>query len=136
MPPARRSARSTSRRSAAFKEPAALKQLNKSLDSAQKALTELRKHAGRDAAKGTKSLHGDLRKFLSNAKRDSGKFSTALKRDFDQAQKAVASSAKSARSQTRRSSGRKSTSSARRSSASSRTSSARSGARRSTRKSS
>jgi hypothetical protein len=143
MPPARRSARSTSRRSAAYKEPAALKQLNKSLASAQKALTELRKHAGREATKGTQSLHGDLRKFVSNAKRDTGKFTTAMKRDFEQAQKAVASSAQSARSQTGRGSGRKSSTSSRRSSgssrkssASSRTSSARGGARRSTRKSS
>jgi len=136
MPPAKRSARSSSSRSAAFKQPAALKQLNKSLDSAQKALTQLRKHAGRDAAKGTKSLHGDLSKFVSNAKRDSGKLSTALKRDFDQTQKALAKSAQSARAQTRRSSARRSTASSRKSSASSRTSSARSGARRSTRKSS
>lgn len=136
MPPARRSARSSSRGSAAFKEPAALKQLTKSLDGAQKALTQLRKHAGRNSAKTTQALHGDLRKFLADAKRDTGKFTTALKKDFDQAQKALASSAKSSRSQSGRSSSRRSSSSSRRSSASSRTSSARSGAKRSTRKSS
>ena len=39
MPQARKSARSTSRTSATYKEPAALKRLNSSLDSAQKALT-------------------------------------------------------------------------------------------------
>jgi hypothetical protein len=128
MPPARRSARSTSRRSAAFKEPAALKQLNKSLDAAQKALNDLRKQAGRDAAKSTQSLHGDLRKFVSNARRDTGKLTTALRRDFEQAQKALAS-AQSSRSQTRRPA-------AKRSSAAPGRSTARSGARRSTRKSS
>jgi hypothetical protein len=139
MPPARRSARSSSRRSA-FKEPAALKQLNKSLASAQKALTDLRKQAGRDAAKSTQSLHGDLRKFLANARRDSGKFTAALRRDFEQAQKALA---QSSRSQTRRSTARKSTATARKSTAtarkstaSARRSTAGSGARRTTRKTS
>jgi hypothetical protein len=135
MPPARRSARSSSRRSAAFKQPPALKQLNKSLEAAQKALTQLRKQAGRDAAKTTKSLHGDLSKFVANAKRDTGKFSTAIRRDFDQAQKAAASAQRSARSQTRRGTARKSTSTARKSTSTARKSSARTGARRSTRSS-
>jgi hypothetical protein len=135
MPPAKRSARASSRRSAAFKEPAALKQLNQSLASAQKALTDLRRQAGRGAGKGTQSLHGDLRKFLSSAKRDSGKFTTALKRDFEQAQKAL-TSAQSSRSQTRRTSARKPSTSARKPSTSARRSTARGSTKRSTRKAS
>jgi hypothetical protein len=87
MPPARKSTTSSSRRSAKFKEPAALKRLNSSLDAAQKALSDLRANAGRDAAKGTRNLHKGLGKFVSDARRDSGKFATALKRDFETAQK-------------------------------------------------
>jgi hypothetical protein len=121
MPPARKSTRSTSRRSsassrrsAAFKEPAAVKQLNRSLDAAQKAITQLSKQAGRDAGATTRSLHGDLRKFLTNARRDTGKLTTALKRDFEQAQKTLAS-AQSPRSGRRTTSSRRSTASGRRS---------------------
>src|SRR6202035_4296642 len=84
MPPARKSTRSSLRKSAAFKEPAALKKLNQSLEAAQKALTELRQHAG---GKSSKSLHTGVGKFVSSAKRDSGKMTTALKRDFAEAQK-------------------------------------------------
>src|SRR5581483_11938392 len=91
MPQARKSAaRSSARKSAAFKEPAAIARLNRSLEAAQKAVTELTKHTGRNAGKTTKSLHKDVRQFVANAKRDTGKFSVALKRDFDQAQKTVA----------------------------------------------
>jgi hypothetical protein len=89
MPQARKSARSTSRASASYKEPAALKRLNTSLDSAQKALKELQAQAGRNAAISTRALHKGLGKFLSDARRDAGKFTTALKRDFDSAQKAA-----------------------------------------------
>ena len=96
MPQARKSARSSARKPAAFKQPAALNRLNQSLAAAQKAITELSKHTGRNAGKTTKSLHADVKKFVANAKRDSGKFSTALKRDFDQAQKTVASASSSA----------------------------------------
>ena len=78
MPQARKSARSSSRRSKAFKEPAALKRLNRSLDAAQKALTELRTHASDDAAKNTRTLHTGLGKFVANARRDTGKLTTAL----------------------------------------------------------
>jgi hypothetical protein len=91
MPQARKSARSSSRRSTTFKEPAALKRLNSSLDAAQKALTELRGQAGRAAGQNTRSLHKGLSKFLSDARRDTGKFTSALKRDFESAQKAVTS---------------------------------------------
>ena len=107
MPQARKSARSSSRRSAAFKEPAALKQLNRSLETAQKALVDLSKNAGRDAGKTTKSLHAGLRQFVASAKRDTGKLNTALKRDFEQAQKTVASASSSAR--TRKTSARRTT---------------------------
>jgi hypothetical protein len=89
MPQARKSARSSSRSSSTFKEPAALKRLNRSLDSAQKALQELRTHAGRNAPQQTRALHKGVGKFISDARRDTGRFMTALKRDFDQAQKAA-----------------------------------------------
>ena len=47
MPQARKTARSSSRASSSFKEPAALKRLNQSLESAQKALqTSIEKHPG------------------------------------------------------------------------------------------
>ena len=88
MPQARKSTRSSSRSSAAFKEPAALKKLNQSLEAAQKALTELRQHAG---GKSSKTLHRDVGKFVASAKRDTGKLTTALKRDFAEAQKKLAS---------------------------------------------
>lgn len=105
MPPARKSARSSSRRSTTFKEPAALKRLNRSIDAAQNALGELRSHAGRDAAEKTRNLHKGLGQFLSDARRDSGKFTTALKRDFEKAQKAAAG-APARRSRTGKTSGR------------------------------
>src|SRR5437588_4349539 len=130
MPPARKSSRSSSRRSASFIEPAAVKQLSRSLEAARKAIGELRKHAGRDAGTTTRSLHQDVRKFISDASRDSRKLTTALKRDFEQAQKTaqrtVAQSSGSGRRATsgrRTSSGRSSSSSSRRSSGSGRRSS-------------
>jgi hypothetical protein len=127
MPPARKSTRSSSRRSSAFKEPAAVKQLTRSLETAQKALTELGKQGSRDAGAATRSLQQDLRKFLRDAKRDTGKLTTALRRDFDQAQKTLR--AQSSQSGRRATSGR-------RSAASGRSSGGRSGASRGTRKSS
>src|SRR2546429_8613183 len=92
MPQARKSTRSSSRTSTSFKEPAALKRLNRSLESAQKALQELRTHAGRNAAGQTRALHKGVGKFLSDARRDTGKFTTQLRRDFEQAQKAAKAS--------------------------------------------
>jgi hypothetical protein len=125
MPPARKSSRSSSRRSSTFKEPAAVKRLSRSLEAAQKAVGELRSHAGRDAGAATRSLHQDLRKFISDATRDSRKLTTQLKRDFDRAQKTAQrtlaqSSQSGGRSQSgrRSTSGRSSTSSGRRSSGS------------------
>lgn len=102
MPAARKSTRSSSRSSAAFKEPAALKRLNQSLESAQKALVELRKHAGAGAGTSTKSLHGGLQKAVAGAKTDTRKLTTELKRDFAQAQRTVASAATTARKSTAR----------------------------------
>jgi len=87
MPQARKSTRSTSRGTSSFKEPAALKRLNKSLGDAQKAITELRTHAGRTAASSTQGLYKGLGKFVKDAQRDTGKFASALKSDFDKAQK-------------------------------------------------
>lgn len=90
--PAARKSTAASRRSSQFKEPAALKQLNRSLDSAVKALTELRKHTGRDVSKGARDVYKDLRTFVSSAQRDTRKLGKALARDFDQAQKGLAKS--------------------------------------------
>jgi hypothetical protein len=93
MPPARKS----SRRSSTFKEPAALKKLNQSLTSAQKALGDLKKHAsGSDAAAGTRTLYKGLGKFVTDARRDSTKFGSALRKDFEQAAKAAQKAAKTA----------------------------------------
>jgi len=100
MPQARKSAPSSSRRGTTFKEPAALKRLNQALDSAQKALTELGTHAGRNAAETTRALHKALGKFLADARRDTGKFTTAMKRDFEQAQKLAARTQRSGTSGT------------------------------------
>jgi DNA-binding protein HU-beta len=104
MPQAKKSTASARGRSAgsarsraAFKEPAALKRLNKALDDAQKALAELGKHGGRDVSAASRALNTDVRKFLTSARRDSGKLGTALKRDFEQAQKQLAQAAKSTR---------------------------------------
>ena len=108
MPPARKTTRSSSRRSTTFKEPAALKRLNSSIDAAQSALGDLRSHAGRNAADRTRNLHKGVGQFLSDARRDTGKFATALKRDFEKAQKAAAS-APAQRSRTSTTSGRGST---------------------------
>lgn len=86
MAQARRST-STSRSRTSFKQPPALKRLTTSLDTAQKALTELSKGGGRDVGKGAKDIYADLRKFVSDARRDSNKLGKALQRDFEQAQK-------------------------------------------------
>ena len=105
MPQARKSTRSSARKSTAFKEPAAVKKLNQSLEAAQRALTELRQHAG---GKSSKSLHTGVGKFVASAKRDSGKLTTALKRDFADAQKKAAGATSSA-SRTAKSTARRAT---------------------------
>ena len=70
------------------------------VDTAQKALAELRTHAGRNATAGTRNLHKGLGKFVSDARRDTGKFTTALKRDLEQARKAASPTKRSTRSGT------------------------------------
>jgi hypothetical protein len=89
MPPAKTST-SRSSHPGTFKEPAALKWLSSSLDTAQQALVELREDTGRDVSQGARDLHKDLRAFISSARRDAGKLAKALQRDFDQAQKQLA----------------------------------------------
>lgn len=88
MPEAKRSTTSRSR-PRSFKEPAALKRFNKSIDTAERALAELKEHAGRDVSQAVRDLYKDLRTFVSSARRDSGKFAKALQRDFEQAEKRV-----------------------------------------------
>jgi hypothetical protein len=89
MPPAKNST-SRSSHPTTFKEPAALKWLSSSLDTAQQALVELREHTGRDVSQGARELHKDLRAFISSARRDTGKLAKALQRDFEHAQKQLA----------------------------------------------
>ena len=83
----RNGATSTARRATAaspkFSEPAALKRFTRSLETADAALMELRKSAGRDVGHGARELYKDLQRFMSNARRDSRKLSTALRRDFE-----------------------------------------------------
>jgi exonuclease VII small subunit len=108
MPQARRS---TSKGSPSrFKQPAALKRLTTSLDTAQKAIADLRKQGGRDVGRGATDLYGDLRTFVSNARRDSNKLAKALQREFDQAQKQLAKAAKGQRATTGRSTSSRATS--------------------------
>ena len=90
-----------SRSRAEFKEPAALKRLNKSLDAAHEALTELRKNTGRDVSQGARDLHSNVRTFVSSARRDTGKLTKALQRDFDQAQKQATKATSAPRSRTK-----------------------------------
>jgi hypothetical protein len=90
MPPAKKATPSSPRTRAAFKEPAALKRLNRSLDAAQETLAELGKDTGRDVGQGARDLYKDLRSFITSARRNSGKLAKALQRDFEQAQKRLA----------------------------------------------
>jgi hypothetical protein len=89
MPQAKKSQPSRPR-SRTFREPDALKRLSKSLDAAHEALAELRKDTGRDVGKGARDVYKDLRTFVANARRDTGKLAKALARDFEHAQKRVA----------------------------------------------
>jgi len=92
MPPAKQPTRSgAARTSAAFKEPAALKRLTTSLDAAQDALAELRKDTGRDVGQGRPRPAERPAHVVSSARRDTGKLAKALQRDFEHAQKRVAS---------------------------------------------
>ena len=101
MPPAKRSTSTRARsRTTAFKPPAALANFNKSIDSAEKALTQLSKHAGRGVSQGARDRYKDLKKAVTAARRDSGRFATAIQKDLEQAQKALTPSrtARSSRS--------------------------------------
>ena len=88
MPPAKNPSRSA--HPSTFREPAALKWLSSSLDAAEQALVQLREDAGRDVSQGARDLDKDLRAFISNARRDTGKLAKALARDFEHAQKQLA----------------------------------------------
>src|SRR5215208_5343028 len=103
MPPAKRSTSSrrktTARRSTSTgkssrsSQPAALKRLNKSLDSAQNALTALRKDVSKDVGSGARDLYTDLEKFVKDARRSSGKLGTALQKDIERLQKQLKTTA-------------------------------------------
>jgi hypothetical protein len=95
MPPTKKPAASRSPARTAFKEPAALKRLGRSLDAAQEALAELRKDTGRDVSQGARDLYKDLRTFVSSARRDSGKLAKALAHDFERAEKELAAAPRS-----------------------------------------
>jgi hypothetical protein len=100
----RASSSPTARSRVAFKEPAALKRLSKSLESATTALSELQKQSGRDLSKSSRELYKDLRTVVGSARRHSGRLTSALQRDFEQAQKRVkqGASKRSSRSTTAR----------------------------------
>jgi hypothetical protein len=114
MPPAKRSTssrrktsarRSTStRKSSGPSQPAALKRFNKSLDSAQNALTALRKDVSKDVSSGARDLYTDLEKFLKDARRNSGKLGTALQKDVDRLQKQLKATAAGKKTSARRTS--------------------------------
>ena len=87
MPPAKKPTTSSPRTGGAFKEPPALRRLNRSLDGAEEALAKLRKDTGRGVGQGARDLYEDLQTFVTSARRDSGKLAKALQRDFEQAQK-------------------------------------------------
>jgi hypothetical protein len=69
----------------AYKEPAALKRLNKSLDNAQEALAALRKDVSKDVGSGAKDLYTDVERFVKTARRDGSKLGRALERDMRKA---------------------------------------------------
>ena len=86
----------TARKRKTAAEPPALKRLNKSLDDAQKALVALRKDVGKDVSRGARDLYSDLGKFIKEARRHSGKLSTALGKDLEALQKRLAEPGKAA----------------------------------------
>ena len=112
MPPAKRSTssrrkttarRSTStRKSSGSRQPAALKRFNKSLDSAQNALTALRKDVSKDVSSGARDLYSDLEKFVKDARRSSGKLGTAMQKDIERLQKQLKATAAGKKTSARR----------------------------------
>jgi len=111
--------RRTTSRSSSSREPAALKRLNRSLDSAQEALKVLRKDVGRDVSSGTRGLYGDLQKFVREARRDSTKLGKSLGRDVQKLQQGLTAASR----------GKRATGSTSRRSSSAKRSSSRSGSR-------
>ena len=97
----------TARRRSSTREPAAVKRLNKSLDSAQDALAALRGDVGKDVSTGARNLYKDVQKFVKDARRDSGKLGRALQRDLGQAQKRLSGSPQAKRSSSRTGGSRK-----------------------------
>ena len=85
--PASRRRSTTARKRQGAKEPAAIKRLNKALDSAQEALVSLRKDVGREVGAGGRGLHKNLERFVKEARRDSGRLSKAIERDIQRLQK-------------------------------------------------
>jgi hypothetical protein len=84
--------RSAQSKRGASKEPAALKRLNKSLDSAQDALAALGKDVGKDVSAGSRAIYRDLQKFVKDARRHSGKLGRTMERDIAQLQKRLTGS--------------------------------------------
>jgi hypothetical protein len=131
---ARKSSTARGRRSSVTESPS-IKRLNKSLDSVQDALTALRKDVSKDVSTGAKGLYRDLEKFVRDARRNSGRLSTALQKDVERLQRQLKASAKGGRTSSaprrRTTSSGKSTSSGRRTStrSSGRRSTTRSGSR-------
>jgi hypothetical protein len=91
VPPVKKA---STRTSSAAKQPAALKQLTKSLDGAQAALAKLRTAFGKDVSSASKSLHKDLERFVKDARRDSRKLGDALQSDLTAAKKKLAETAR------------------------------------------
>jgi uncharacterized NAD-dependent epimerase/dehydratase family protein len=94
MPQTKKAASRAARPLRAFKEPAALKRLSKSLESAQDAVTQLQSHAGRDVSQSARDLYKEVKAFVNSARRDTTKFAKAIQRDFDELQKSVTQSAR------------------------------------------
>jgi len=90
VPPVKKA---STRASSATKEPAAIRQLSKSLDGAQAALSKLRAMLGDDVSAASKALQKDLERFVKDARRDSGKLGKALQRDLAAAKKQLAAKA-------------------------------------------
>ena len=84
--PVRRQPPAAKRKAAAPKQPAAIRRLNRSLDSAQDALVHLRKDVSSDVSAGSTNLYKDVKRFVKDARRDSEKLANALQRDAEKAQ--------------------------------------------------
>jgi hypothetical protein len=79
-------------RKAGPREPAALKRLNSSLDTAEAAVVALRKDLSKDVSSGARDLYADLERFVKAARRDGSKLGRALERDMRKAERKLARS--------------------------------------------